>query len=75
MVAVVLADDRNVTVVNGTAMASNSLLQQPRRFRLVGQRARKVLPNGDSVYVKFNSADKGCKWNFRIDWLTPAIPE
>ncbi|MGD0023694.1 MAG: hypothetical protein ABSC37_03555 [Xanthobacteraceae bacterium] len=35
---------------------------------------RSVLPNGNSVYVKFNTADQGCKWNFRIDWADPGYP-
>ena len=33
-----------------------------------------VLPNGNSVYVKFNTADDGCKWNFKIEWAAPGYP-
>lgn len=33
-----------------------------------------VLPDGNSVFVKFNTEDKGCKWNFKIDWADPGYP-
>jgi hypothetical protein len=33
-----------------------------------------VLPDGNSVYVKFNTADDGCKWNFKIEWADPGYP-
>ena len=26
-----------------------------------------VLTDGNSVYVKFNTQDEGCKWNIRVD--------
>jgi hypothetical protein len=33
-----------------------------------------VLPDGNGVYVKFNTADGGCKWNFKIEWADPGYP-
>jgi hypothetical protein len=33
-----------------------------------------VLADGASVYVKFNTEDQGCKWNFRIDWADEGYP-
>jgi hypothetical protein len=56
-------DQRNVTVVNGTDDWSDNELPQ-----------NSVLPNGNSVYVKFNTADDGCKWNFKIEWADPGYP-
>jgi hypothetical protein len=33
-----------------------------------------AFPDGNSVYVKFNTADEGCKWNFKIEWADPGYP-
>jgi len=71
------ADLRDVTVVNGTGYGIKFL-----GFNNPGDNdwsdnelpPGSVLPNGSSVYVKFNTADKGCKWNFRIDWADPGYP-
>jgi hypothetical protein len=32
------------------------------------------LANGGSIGVKFSTADKGCKWNFKIEWADPGYP-
>jgi hypothetical protein len=72
------ADDlRNVTVVNGTGYGIKFL-----GFNNPGDNdwsdnelpPSSVLPDGNSVYVKFNTDDKGCKWNFKIDWADPGYP-
>lgn len=71
------ADERNVTVVNGTGYGIKFL-----GFNNPGDAdwsdnelpPGSVLPDGSSVYVKFNTEDKGCKWNIRIDWADPGYP-
>ena len=71
------ADLRNVTVVNGTGYGIKFL-----GFNNPGDNdwsdnelpASSVFPNGNSVYVKFNTEDKGCKWNFKIEWSDPGYP-
>ena len=71
------ADERNVTVVNGTGYGIKFL-----GFNNPGDNdwsdnelpSSSVFPSGDSVYVKFNTEDKGCKWNFKIEWSDPGYP-
>jgi hypothetical protein len=71
------ADLRNVTVVNGTGYGIKFL-----GFNNPGDNdwsdnelpSSSVFPNGNSVYVKFDTADKGCKWNFKIEWSDPGYP-
>ena len=41
---------------------------------LMGVVADAVLANGGNIYVKFNTADKGCKWNFKIEWADAGYP-
>lgn len=70
-------DQRNVTVVNGTGYGIKFL-----GFNNPGDNdwsdnelpPNSVLPDGNSVYVKFNTDDKGCKWNFKIEWADPGYP-
>jgi hypothetical protein len=71
------ADSRNVTVVNGTGYGIKFL-----GFNNPGDNDWSdnelppggVLPNGNAVYVKFNTDDDGCVWNFRIEWADPGYP-
>jgi hypothetical protein len=71
------ADERNVTVVNGTGYGIKFL-----GFNNPGDSdwsenelpPNSVLPDGNSVYVKFNTQDNGCKWNVRIDWADEGYP-
>ena len=44
------------------------------RFLSLAEAVEEVLRDGDSVHVKFNNSDKGCKWNIRIDWADPGYP-
>ena len=70
-------DQRNVTLVNGTGYGIKFL-----GFNNPGDNdwsdnelpPSSVLPDGNSVYVKFNTEDKGCKWNFKIEWADPGYP-
>ena len=70
-------DQRNVTVVNGTGYGIKFL-----GFNNPGDNEwsdnelppNSVLPDGNGVYVKFNTADDGCKWNFKIEWADPGYP-
>lgn len=70
------ADERNVTVVNGTGYGIKFLgFNNPGDNDWSDNELGSVLANGGSVYVKFNSADKGCVWNFRISWADPGYPD
>jgi hypothetical protein len=69
------ADDRNVTVVNGTGYGVKFLgFNNPGDNDWSDNELSSVMTNGASVYVKFNNADKGCIWNIRIDWSDPGYP-
>ena len=62
-------DNRNVTVVNGTGYGIKFLgFNNPGDNDWSDNELGNVLSNGQSIYVKFNNADKGCVWNFRISW-------
>lgn len=69
------ADQRNVTVVNGTGYGIKFLgFNNPGDNDWSDNELGDVLANGGKVYVKFNTEDKGCKWNFRIDWADEGYP-
>jgi hypothetical protein len=69
------ADQRNVTVVNGTGYGIKFLgFNNPGDNDWSDNELGGVLADGGSIYVKFNTADKGCKWNFKIDWADPGYP-
>ena len=71
------ADERNVTVINGTGYGIKFL-----GFNNPGDNdwsdnelpPSSVFPSGNSVYVKFNTEDHGCNWNFKIEWADPGYP-
>jgi hypothetical protein len=68
-------DQRNVTVVNGTGYGIKFLgFNNPGDDDWSDNELGAVLHNGGSIYVKFNTADKGCKWNFKIEWAEPGYP-
>jgi hypothetical protein len=70
------ADERNVTVVNGTGYGIKFLgFNNPGDNDWSDNELGGVLANGQSIYVKFNSADKGCVWNFRISWELSGYPD
>jgi hypothetical protein len=69
------ADERNVTVVNGTGYGIKFLgFNNPGDNDWSDNEISRVLKDGDSVYVKFNTADEGCKWNIRVDWADEGYP-
>ena len=69
------ADARNVTVVNGTGYGIKFLgFNNPGDNDWSDNEISRVLKDGDSVYVKFNTADEGCKWNIRVDWADEGYP-
>lgn len=70
------ADERNVTVVNGTGYGIKFLgFNNPGDNDWSDNELGSVLANGGNVYVKFNNADKGCVWNFRISWADPGYSD
>ena len=69
-------DNRNVTVVNGTGYGIKFLgFNNPGDNDWSDNEIGGVMTNGASQYVKFNNADKGCVWNFRISWADPGYPD
>jgi len=69
------ADLRDVTVVNGTGYGIKFLgFNNPGDNDWSDNELGGTLANGASIYVKFNTADKGCKWNFKIEWADPGYP-
>jgi hypothetical protein len=69
------ADRRNVTVVNGTGYGIKFLgFNNPGDNDWSDNELGGVLANGGSIYVKFDTSDKGCKWNFKIEWADAGYP-
>lgn len=69
------ADDRDVTVVNGTGYSIKFLgFNNPGDNDWSENELDEVLRNGDSVDVEFDTDDQGCKWNIRVDWADPGYP-
>jgi hypothetical protein len=68
-------DQRNVNVVNATGYGIKFLgFNNPGDNDWSDNELGSVLRNGQSVYVKFNTADQGCVWNFKIEWADPGYP-
>jgi hypothetical protein len=69
------ADARNVTVVNGTGYGIKFLgFNNPGDNDWSDNELSSTFKDGDSVYVKFNTADEGCKWNIRVEWADEGYP-
>jgi hypothetical protein len=69
------ADPRNVTVVNGTGYGIKFLgFNNPGDNDWSDNELGGPMGDGAKVYVKFNTADKGCKWNFKIEWADAGWP-
>jgi len=69
------ADQRNVTVINGTGYGIKFLgFNNPGDNDWSDNELSSTFADGASVYVKFNTEDKGCKWNFKIEWADPGYP-
>ena len=63
------ADDRNITFVNATGYGINFVgVNPPGDDDWSDNEISSVLKDADSVYIKFNEADKGCKWTIRVTW-------
>lgn len=70
------ADERNVTIVNGTGYGIKFLgFNNPGDNDWSDNEISSVLEDGGNVYVKFNEADQGCKWNIRISWAMAGYPD
>ena len=69
------ADARNVTVVNGTGYGIKFLgFNNPGDNDWSDNEISRTFKDGDSVYVKFNTEDEGCKWSIRVDWADEGYP-
>ena len=69
------ADERNVTVINGTGYGIKFLgFNNPGDNDWSDNEISNTFKDGDNVYVKFNTDDKGCKWNIRVDWADEGYP-
>jgi hypothetical protein len=67
-------DQRNVNVVNATGYSVKFLgFNVPGDNDWSDNELGSVLRNGGNVYVKFNSADEGRVWNFKIEWADPRL--
>jgi hypothetical protein len=70
------ADERNITVVNGTGYGIKFLgFNNPGDNDWSDNELGGVLDDGGDVYVKFNEADDGCVWNIRISWAEAGYPD
>jgi len=68
-VAAFAADERNITIYNATGYGIKFIgVNVPGDEEFDENELSEVLKNGQSVYIKFNEADKGCRWNIKIDW-------
>jgi hypothetical protein len=66
------ADERNITIYNATGYGIKFIgVNEPGDEDFNENELSEVLRDGQSVYVKFNEADSGCKWNIKIDWELP----
>jgi hypothetical protein len=69
------ADMRDVKVVNGTGYGIKFLgFNNPGDDDWSDNELGDVLATDASVLVKFNPADEGCVWNFKIEWAHPGYP-
>jgi hypothetical protein len=69
------ADQRDVTVVNGTGYGIKFMgFNNPGDNDWSDNELSSVLADGGSVYVKFDTADQGCKWNIKIEWADAGYP-
>ena len=63
------ADDRNITFVNATGYGINFVgVNPPGDDDWTDNEISGILKDKDSVYIKFNEADKGCRWTIRVTW-------
>lgn len=62
------ADKRNITVYNATGYGIKFIgVNPPGDDEFDENELNNVLKDGESVCIKFNQADKGCKWTIKID--------
>ena len=69
------ADERNITIHNATGFGIKFIgVNPPGDDDFDDNELSDVLKDGDSVYIKFNQADKGCSWTIKIDWAMEGYP-
>jgi len=61
------ADERNITIYNATGYGIKFIGVNPPGDEVFDDNElSEVLKDGESVYIKFNQADKGCTWTIKI---------
>jgi hypothetical protein len=69
------ADERNITIYNATGYGIKFIgVNPPDDDDFDDNELSEVLKDGESVYIKFNQADKGCNWTIKIDWAMEGYP-
>ena len=63
------ADERNITIFNETGYEISFIgVNPPGDNDFDENEISTGLANGQSVYIKFNNADRGCTWNIKVKW-------
>lgn len=63
------ADARNITIINETGYEISFIgVNPPGDNDFDENEISTGQANGQSVYVKFNNADRGCTWNIKVKW-------
>jgi len=69
------ADERNITIYNATGYGIKFIgVNPPGDDDFDENELSEVLRDGQSVYIKFNQADKGCNWTIKIEWAMAGYP-
>ena len=69
------ADERNITIYNATGYGIKFIgVNPPDDEDFDDNELSEMLKDGESVYIKFNQADKGCNWTIKIDWAMEGYP-
>ena len=69
------ADERNITIYNATGYNIKYIgIGTPGENDFDENELSHVLRDGDNVYIKFGRADKGCRWDIKIEWAMEGYP-
>jgi hypothetical protein len=69
------ADERDITIYNATGYGIKFIgINPPGDDDWDENELDEVLKDGESVHIKFDQGDKGCRWTIKIDWALPGYP-